>query len=114
MSASYVVNLVINQNADFSEIFNLEDPNSNSALNLTGYSAFSQMRKHSSSSNYVSLNASIYNAPLGQVRVGLTTVQTKNLKPGRYIYDVIVTNNSGISQRLIEGMVLVKEGATKL
>jgi hypothetical protein len=44
----------------------------------------------------------------------LTTVQTERLKPGRYIYDVIVINNSGISQRLIEGMVLVKEGATKL
>lgn len=114
MSASYVANLVINQNADFSEIFNLEDPNSNSALNLTGYSVFSQMKKHSSSSSHVSLNATIYNAPLGQVRVGLTTTQTENLKPGRYIYDVIVINTSGVTSRLIEGMVLVKEGATKI
>jgi hypothetical protein len=114
MAASYVANLIINQNSDFSEIFNLEDPNSNSALNLTGYSVFSHMKKHSSSSSHVSLNATIHNAPLGQIRVGLSTTQTQSLKPGRYIYDVIVINTTGVTQRFIEGMVLVKEGATKL
>lgn len=113
MSASFVVNLVINQNADFSEIFNLEDSTSNSALNLGGYAVSSQMRKHSASSSYVSLNAQIYNSSLGQIKVGLTTSQTSNLKPGRYIYDVVVVDNTGITKRVIEGMVLVREGATR-
>jgi hypothetical protein len=114
MASTYVANLVINQNADFSEIFNLEDISSNSALNLAGYSVTSQMRKHSASSSYVSLNATVENTSLGQVRVGLAKSQTSSLKPGRYIYDVVVIDNFNITKRVVEGMILVKEGATKL
>jgi hypothetical protein len=113
MAATYVANLVINQNADFSEIFNLEDSSTESALNLSGYTISSQLRKHSASSNYVSFNAQIYNASTGQIKVGLTTSQTSSLKPGRYIYDVVVVDNEGVTKRVVEGMVLVREGSTR-
>jgi hypothetical protein len=113
MAATYVANLVINQNADFSEIFNLEDVNTGSALNLTGYSVTSQLRKHSASSNYVSFNAEIYNELNGQIKVGLTTTQTSGLKPGRYVYDVVVVDNDSVTKRVVEGMVLVREGSTR-
>jgi hypothetical protein len=59
MSAVYVSNLVVNTYADFSEIFTLDDSNSNSPLNLTGYSVTSQMRKHSGSSSFVSFGSTI-------------------------------------------------------
>ena len=36
--AVYIVNLVIDQGADFTQTFNLEDDASASALDLTGYS----------------------------------------------------------------------------
>lgn len=112
MSAVYVNNLVINTYADFSEIFTLDDSNSNSPLNLSGYQVVSQMRKHSGSSTAVSFGATVYNANNGQIKVGLTTSQTSSLKPGRYVYDVVIKDSSGVTTRVVEGMVLVREGVT--
>lgn len=113
MSAVYVSNLVVNTYADFSEIFSLDDSNSNSPLNLSGYTVASQMRKHSGSSTSVSFGATIINASEGQIRVGLTTTQTSSLKPGRYVYDVIIKDPDGKTNRVVEGMVLVREGVTR-
>lgn len=112
MSAAFITNLVINAYADFSAIFNLEDNNSGDLLNLTGYQVSSQMRKHAGSSSAVSLGATVYNAHLGQVRVSLGKTETGALRPGRYVYDVLVIDTSGKTERVVEGMILVKEGAT--
>jgi hypothetical protein len=114
MSATYVSNLIINTYTDFSQIFTLEDTDSNSPLNLVGYAVSSQMRKHAGSSTATTFDASIYNSLSGQIMVGLTTTQTAALKPGRYVYDVLLTNPSGDVSRPIEGMVLVREGVTHL
>jgi len=96
MAAVYVNNLVINAGSDFSQTFNLETSDTNSALDLTGYTATAQMRKSN----------------LGKIIVSLSSAQTTNLKPGRYVYDVVITRNS-IKSRVIEGMVLVREGVTR-
>lgn len=114
MSATYVSNLIINTYTDFSQIFNLEDTDTNSPLNLVGYAVTSQMRKHAGSSSSTTFESSIYNAASGQIRVGLSTTQTASLKPGRYVYDILLTNPSGEVSRPIEGMVLVREGVTHL
>jgi hypothetical protein len=114
MSATYVSNLVINTYTDFSQIFTLEDTNSNAALNLEGYSVSSQMRKHPGSSTATTFDTTIYDELTGQIRVGLTTTQTAELKPGRYVYDILLTNTYGEVSRPIEGMVLVREGVTHL
>lgn len=112
MSAVYVSNLVINTYTDFSEIFTLDDANSNSALNLSGYQVASQMRKHSGSSSAVSFGATIFDPPEGKIRIGLTTSQTSVLRPGRYVYDVVIKDPGGSTSRVVEGMVLVREGVT--
>ena len=49
--AVYVSNLTINTGATFSQTFSLENITSNSALDLNGFSASSQMRKHAGSTN---------------------------------------------------------------
>ena len=48
MAAVYVSNLVLNTGTTFSQTFTLEDSESNSTLDLTGYSVNSQMKKHPS------------------------------------------------------------------
>lgn len=113
MAAVYVNNLVINAGSDFSQTFNLETSDTNSALDLTGYTATAQMRKYAGSSTSTDFTVSI-SAPsiLGKIVVSLTSAQTVNLKPGRYVYDVVITRNS-IKSRVIEGMVLVREGVTR-
>lgn len=113
--AVYVSNLVINSGTDFEQSFSLETANENSPLNLNNYSVFSQMRKHSGSSSYVSFTTQVVNPSSGEIKIKLTSTQTSNLKPGRYVYDIMVQNNSSnIKTRVIEGMVLVREGVTKV
>jgi hypothetical protein len=112
--AVYVSNLVINCGTDFSQTFTLESANTNSALNLTGFTVSSQIRKHSASSSYTNFTCQIVNSSTGQIKIGLASTQTSAIKPGRYVYDVILTDiATGSKDRVIEGMALVREGVTK-
>ena len=110
----YVSNIVINTGTTFAQTFTLEDVNTNSILNLSDYTIKSQMRKHPSSTTGVTtFTSSISSAAGGQITIGLSTSQTSALKPGRYVYDVLLTDNSGTRDRVVEGMVLVSQGATR-
>ena len=114
MAAVYVSNLVINAGADFSQVFTLESNATNSVLDLSTYTITSQMRKHSASSSAVSFDSLILNPSQGTIKIGLTSSITKSIKPGRYIYDINAYNSSDHSTtRVIEGMVLVREGVTR-
>lgn len=113
MAAVYVSNLVVNCGANFSQTFTLENTDSNSVYDLTNYTASAQMRKHAGSSTAVDFTVTIGAPPTnGQIIIELTSQQTASLKPGRYLYDVIITQNSTVT-RAIEGMVLVREGVTR-
>jgi hypothetical protein len=113
MAAVYVNNLVINSGSDFTQSFTLEGTN-NSPLNLTEYEVDAQMRKWSGSSSAINFSTSII-APStsGKISIGLTSGQTVDLKSGRYVYDILIIDPYGIKNRVIEGMVLVREGVTR-
>jgi hypothetical protein len=113
MASVYVNNLVINSGADFGQSFTLEDPTTNSAFNLTSYSVSSQMRKWAGSSTAVTFTSTVVDAPDGKISISLTNEQTTSLKPGRYVYDIVITDTSGQKNKVIEGMVLVREGVTR-
>lgn len=109
----YVVNLVIDQGIDFNQSFNLENSVTNGALNLVNYTGTAQLRKHSSSSKYYSFDVSFPDRASGSIRISMTDEITKRIKPGRYIYDLVLTNGEGLKERAVEGSVLVRESATK-
>lgn len=114
MAAVYVNNLIVNSGADFSQSFTLEGTNTNSSFDLTGYTVAAQMRKWAGSSTATTFTATIESpATRGQILLRLTDTQTTNLKPGRYVYDVVITDEFGVKNRVIEGMVLVTEGVTR-
>jgi hypothetical protein len=114
MAAVYVNNLVINSGSDFSQTFTLESSESNSTFNLTNYIINSQMRKWSGSSSAISFTTDIDFPPTsGRLSITLTSEQTKNIKPGRYVYDVLIIDPLGVKNKVIEGMVLVREGVTR-
>jgi hypothetical protein len=114
MAAVYVTNLVINSGADFTQSFTLEGTDTNSALDLTGYDVNAQFRKWSGSSTSVSFGTTITDPPtLGQIYLSLPAENTLTLKPGRYVYDIVVRDNFGVKTRVIEGMILVREGVTR-
>ena len=112
MAAVYVSNIVINTGADFFQTFNLANSFDNSALNLTGYGVSSQMRKYSSSTTSYGFNVSIANSSEGIIGIGMSNSAISSIKPGRYIYDIVIIDPSSIKTRVVEGMVLVREGAT--
>lgn len=115
MSAVYVSNLVINSGTDFAQTFTLEDSQSNSNFNLSGYTVSAQMRKYSGSSTAINFTSSVVTpASAGRILITLSSAQTTDIKPGRYVYDVVVQNSANSAKtRVIEGMVLVREGVTR-
>ena len=113
MAAVYVSNIVINQGSDFSQVFNLADP-SNESIDLSDYVFTAQMRKHAGSSVSTNLNPTVViPSSDGTVRITLTDVQTSALKPGRYVYDILITDNTGIKTRVVEGSAIVREGVSR-
>ena len=113
MAAVYVNNLVINAGSNFSQTFTLESSDTSSSLNLTGYTVESQMRKYAGSSTAINFTSSIgLPQTSGKILISLTAAETTNIRPGRYVYDILITTGS-TKTRVIEGMVLVRDGVTR-
>lgn len=110
MTVSPSINITILQGADFSETF-LSKESDNSATNLTGYSGYSQLKKHSGATVSYPFNVGITSF-IGEVQITMDAATTATIQPGRYYYDVKLVSNSGIVSRLVEGMVFVSPGIT--
>ena len=107
--AVYVNNFTIETGAHFSRDFYLDNSDGTS-LNLTGYSAKSHLRKHPESVNATSIfNVGFINREDGHIRVSLASTATKEIKPGRYVYDVLFTDPSDKKSIVIEGQVLATQ-----
>jgi hypothetical protein len=114
MAAVYVSNIIINSGTDFSQTFTLEGASDNSPLILVGYTVTSQMRKYQGSSTAIDFTTSIVQpASLGKIIISLTAAETTVIKPGRYLYDILLTDSFLVKTRVIEGSVLVREGVTR-
>lgn len=103
-------NLVIDQGATFSADLDITDENGD-MINLTGYTASSQIRKWYTSSRFVEFTASV-NGDIGIITLSLTANQTASLGAGRYVYDVEITDNVTIS-RIVEGIITVNPNVTR-
>ena len=110
--AVYVANILINQGADFSQTYTLEDSNSNSSQNLTGYTVAAKISKHHASTNQTAFSATVSNAAAGEIKLILTDVQTAALAPGRQVYDILLTAPDGTKERVVEGMAIIRDGVT--
>ena len=110
--AVYVSNIVIEQGFDFDTSFQLEDTRTNSNLDLSDASTSAQMRKHYGATTAVSLGSTITSPEQGIISISLTGSQSVSLKPGRYVFDVKITN-AGREYKAVEGAVLVRGGVTR-
>lgn len=104
-------NIVIDQGTTFSTSISLTDENGD-AIDLTGFTGRSQMRKHYTSSNSQSFTVTL-NSSEGTVGLTLTSSQTANLVPGRYVYDVEVVSAANVVSRIVEGIVTVTPEVTR-
>ena len=49
----------------------------------------------------------------GQITISLTDVQTAALEDGRYVYDLVITDSSGIKTRVVEGIATVNSSVSR-
>jgi hypothetical protein len=104
-------NLVIDQGSTYSVNLDLTDENGD-VINLTGYTANSQIRKWYTSSTPAAVFTTAVNAASGELTLSLTANQTSNLVAGRYVYDVEL-DQSGVISRIVEGIITVTPQVTK-
>ena len=92
--AVYVSNLTVNTGTTFSQIFTLESADTNSATDLTGFTASAQMRKHPGASSATDFTTQIINAS-----GGITT--TWNNKHSKQAGHVVVSSNKIVHKKIL-------------
>ena len=108
-----ISNLFIDQDADFTTTVTVNDSNG-SALDLTGYTALAMIRKtYQSSTATTFTSAFVSPRTTGQITISLTDVQTAALEDGRYVYDLVITDSSGIKTRVVEGIATVSPSVSR-
>jgi hypothetical protein len=106
-------NLVIDQGIDFTTTVTLTNEN-NLPYDLTGYTVASQIRKNYASSTATATFSVVHDDTGGVVTLSLSNAITADIEPGRYLYDVEITSGSGTITRVVEGIVTVTAGITRV
>jgi hypothetical protein len=104
------VNIVIDQGTTFNTSFTFTDDVDN-PIDFTSYTAASQMRKSYSSSTSQSFTVGLTST--GIITLGMSANTTSAITAGRYLYDLEVTDISGVKSRLVEGIVTVTPEITR-
>ena len=110
--AVFSTNLLIYKHTDFEQTFILEDSQSNSAKDLTGFTGTCKMQRTLNLGSLTEFNLAFTNRALGKVRISLTSTQTANIADGKYFYELMLTDPNGVVERVIEGIVIVKHPVT--
>jgi hypothetical protein len=103
-------NLFLDQGSNFNTTIDLSDtPN----LVLTNYTAAGKVAKSYDGTAKATFSASV-DSTAKTVSISLTAAQTAALKPGRYVYDVIIVSPSSpkVITRVLEGQIDVTPGVT--
>lgn len=106
-------NIVIDQGTDFEATINVVDAQGN-VYNLTGHTVASQMRKNYATASAAATFTCSHNSSEGEIVLSLAKSITNDLEPGRYLYDVEMTSLAGDTTRVIEGIVTVTPGMTRI
>ena len=113
MSAKH--NLVCEEGATFT--FNFTIKTSDTAWNLTGYTATMTVRPFigSSTTTVLATNSNgkiVLGGVLGTVAVTIDATTTAALTPGKYVYDLVL-NSGTVITRLLEGKFVVTPSVTQ-
>ena len=102
--AVYVNNITVDTGTNFYREFYLDSVDG-TPLDLTGYTAKSEVRKHPQSVGAATtFSVSFVDRSNGLIRLSLNRSETVKLKPGRYVYDVMFTDSSNKKSIVVEGM----------
>lgn len=104
--------IVIEQNATFTTKLNVEDAYNN-PVDLTGYTAASQMRKSYYSTTFYTLETEVTGTSNGEITLSMTASNTANLPIGRMVYDLIIDDGNNNVTRVVEGIATILPSVTR-
>ena len=108
----YRKNISINVGETFSEDLTLLSADGTGVVDLTGFTAQSQIRKSPQNYRFADIQVGIKSAADGLINVSIASTITKFFQGGRHVYDIILTRPSGFKFVAVEGQVLVRTGIT--
>lgn len=103
-------NIKLQRRADYSVTLRFID-SSNSAINLTGWSAAAQIWNQDRTTKYADFTVTYTDRATGTIAISLDDSITAVL-PDKAYYDVLLTNPSNVKEYYLEGTVTVSQGYT--
>lgn len=108
------IELYVDQGATYTNTIDLTDDSTNAPMNLQGYTVSSQMRRSYYSANATAnIVCTITDSANGKVSMVLSSANTANINPGRYVFDLVTTDSFGVVTRILEGTVTVTPRVTR-
>jgi len=99
------INISIDKSTSFSQDFIVKNSDQ-TAMNLTGYTATSKVRKYPEDSSYNSFTCGITSST-GVINISMGATTTAVLTTGRNYYDIIITSGVGTVTKVYEGTAMV-------
>lgn len=107
------VELTLDQGTTFETSLTLTNDDQ-TTINVTNYAFSSQIRKSYYSTNpTANIIVTVSDAANGNVKLSMDSANTSNVKAGRYLYDLIMTDTGGVKTRVIEGIITVTPQVTR-
>ena len=110
--AVFSTNLIIYKHTDFEQTFVLEDSQTNSFKDLTDFTGTCRMQRTLNLGSLTAFNLTFTNRIRGKIRISLTNDQTAVIEEGKYFYELMLTDPNDVTERVIEGIVIVKHPVT--
>ena len=110
--AVFSTNLIIYKHTDFEQTFVLEDSQTNSFKDLTDFTGTCKMQRTLNLGSLTSFTLAFTNRIRGKIRISLTNDQTAVIEEGKYFYELMLTDSNNVTERVIEGIVIVKHPVT--
>lgn len=110
--AAYLV-LDVDQNSEFSTTINVYD-NYGQHMNLASYNAYSQFSQSPYSETVYNFDSTVSDAANGEITISLTSEYSANVRPGRYLYDILIVSPTNTKTRVIEGIVNIYPDITSV
>lgn len=104
------LNLYIDQGATFRSEITISD-DSGVPVDITNYTITSQFRKSYGSTVSTAFSVTLLDPVNGVLELSLTSTQTANIKPGRYVYDAKYTLTDTVV--FVKGILTVYPGVTR-
>lgn len=102
-------NIIVDQGATFSVLLTIRNAQGQT-YDLTGGNVTAYFKKSYTTSTGHAFDTTVVDPRAGTVLIQATDEQTSQFEPGRYVYDIMVTDSEGKRFRAIEGLLTVTPG----